>query len=249
MKQTVIKSIAGLALYALLPTAYSATDWYFTYGAGIVRPEVCSVARINNNSGAASPYNMDIYTSTESNTGTFLFEIGKRWDIARANVKALSLGLQYQYFMPTDRGKSITQNSSPDFLNYHYNLDLSANILMLNAKTELLSWKKITPFIKIGAGLSQIIASGYNETAFSGITARTSPAFKRNVNNQFTYQLGAGINWEVNSNFFASINYLYQPLSCFESGRGNGTWSDGKLKFGKTYANSVYLTITQILAS
>ncbi len=41
--------------------------------------------------------------------------------------------------MPTDIGNQIMLYSSPQFLNYQYDLDLEANILLLTAKFELFS--------------------------------------------------------------------------------------------------------------
>lgn len=249
MKRTFIKSITGFALCAILTPVYSGEHWYFTYGVGLVRPEINSNATVNNNSGASSPFNKDIYTSSKSNSTAFLLEIGKYWDIPGIGLKTFSLGAQYQHFMPTDIGKNITQYSSPDFLNYHYSLDLEANILMMNGRVTLFSWKNFSPFINVGAGLSQLITSGYSETALRGVTARTSPDFKRNTNYYFAYQAGAGISWEFNQTFFASINYIYQPLSGIQTDNGDEAWSNRKLDFGNTYASSVFITFTNVFNS
>lgn len=244
MKRTFIKSTIALALYFALPAAYSAPVWYYTFGAGMARPVINTSTLVDNNSGAISPFNNDIYTSNKGNNAAFLLEIGKRWTISDTRLKALSLGLQYQHFFPTDIGHQITQYSSPQFLNYSYDLDLSANILMLNAKVDLFSWKKITPFINVGGGILQLTASGYGETAYSGITARTSPAFQRNENYQLTYQAGAGFSWELNPSSFVSINYLYMPLTKFATKGGAGPWSNRKLDFGDKYAQSIFITFT-----
>lgn len=246
MKRAVIYTIGTLLLLGSLPIAYSAPQWYVTYGAGIVRPNITSQTLVNNNSGATPPYNNDIYTTDESNVPALLLEVGKRWNIQKPGLKSLALGLQYQYYMPTDIGKHVIQYSSPAFFNYLYSLNLEANILLLNAKIELFSWKNLSPFINAGAGILQLTADDYTEYPLPGVTARTSPGFGRHANYRLTYQAGAGLNWEVNKTWSTSINYIYQPLTSFSTGGGKGAWSNRKLNFSNPYANSLFLTINYI---
>ena len=120
---------------------------------------------------------------------------------------------------------------------------------MLNAKAELFSWRKIAPFINIGGGILQLIATNYSETPLPDVTARTSPNFARNANYQFAYQLGAGINWEMNPNSIVSINYMYQPLTRFDTKGGTNAWSNRKLNYGDTAAHSIFITFTHVLGA
>lgn len=245
MKRTFMKLMVNVAAFAILPTAYSAPQWYFTYGAGVARPYIDHSAVVNNNSGAMPPYNNDTYTSHNTNGAALLFELGKRWEISESVLKAFMLGFQYQHILPTNIGKNIYQYSSPEFLNYHYDLDLEANILLLNSKMELFSWKKITPFINVGVGVLQLSASDYAEYAVSNVTPRTSPNFQNNTSYRFTYQLGFGLSWQLSNALQASISYVYQPLANFATKNGVQTWSNRKLSYGDVNANAIFFTVTR----
>lgn len=248
MKRTLIKSVIALAASGFAAVAFSAPQWYATYGVGAVKPGINTHVLVNNNSGASPPYNNDTYTSQNSNAPALLVEIGEKYNMPGNMLEALLLGLQYQHIFATSIGKDIIQYSSPDFLNYHYDLNLEANILLLNGKFDLFTWKQITPFINLGAGVLQFIASDYNEYALSGVTARTSPDYQKNVIYRATYQAGAGFSWHLTNTLIASANYIYRPLSHFETKNGKGTWSDRNLNFGDVNANSVFVTLTTSLA-
>ncbi len=236
----------ALALCLLAPAAYSAPQWYFTFGAGAEVPSLHSSVTVNNNSLAAPPFNEDSYSSQHNVNAAILVEAGKRWAISASGLKAVSLGLQYQYYLSNDIGRQVMQYSSPQYLNYRYRLALAANLLMLNAKLDLFTWKSLTPFISIGAGGVQLMATNYSEYAYSNITARISPAFQENTNYQFTYQAGAGVGWSINQKFMASVNYSYQPLGSFTTKWGRGTWSNRKLDFGNVDAQSVFVAVTYL---
>ncbi len=238
------KSIAALVLCILTQGAYCAPQWYFTFGAGLELPNIPAHTTVNNNSLASPPYNNDTYSSNTNVNAALLLEIGKRWAIPATGLQALSLGLQYQHFLPADLGGRIMQYSSPEFINYRYRLDLEANILLLNAKIELFSWENLSPFINIGAGAAQLKTENYNEYPYQGITARTCANFQDNTSYRLTYQAGAGINWKLNQTMTASINYLYQPLGPFTTKNGEGTWSNRKLNFGNASSQSAFIAIT-----
>jgi opacity protein-like surface antigen len=241
------KSIAALALCVLAQTAYCAPKWYFTLGAGLELPGIRSNTTVNNNSLASPPYNQDLYSTKHSVNAALLLELGKRWAIAATQLQALSLGLQYQYFLPNDVGRQIMQYSSPEFLNYRYKVVLIANILLLNAKFEFFTWKNLTPFLNIGAGAVQLTAGKYSEYAYSGVTARTSPGFRDNTSYHLIYQAGAGLNWMLTQTLTASINYLYRPLGRFTTNNGESTWSDRKLDFDNASAQSAFVTLTYLI--
>jgi opacity protein-like surface antigen len=246
-KRTLTKLIIASVASVMGTAAYSAPQWYLTYGGGIVRPYINSHTLVNNNSGSAPPFNNDTYTSHNSNAPALLLETGKRWEISGSVIKALLIGLQYQHVFATDIGKNIYQYSSPEYLNYTYQLDLEANKLLINSKVELFSWKRFTPFVNLGAGYLQLISSDYNEYALSGVTARTSPNFQNDITYRLTYQVGGGFNWQLNKSLIASINYIYQPLTRFETKGGKGVWSNRKLNFGGVSANSIFITLTTYL--
>lgn len=243
MKRVFVKSIAVILASSFFHTVYAAPQWYLAFGAGFARTELDSKSLIDNNAGASLPYNLDTYTSNNSNGPALLLEIGKRWSIYETRLKALALGLQYQYIFPIDVGNDVFQYSSPDFLNYRYRLNMSANILLLNAKLELFTCQKLTPFINAGVGALQLIANDYSETALPGVTARISPDFNRNATYNLTYQAGAGISWELNKALSVSLNYIYRPLAHFTTKQGKGTWSDEKLDFGDAYAHTLFIMV------
>lgn len=241
------KSLVLLALFALTTSVYAAPQWYLTAGAGFEVPNISSSTTVNNNSLANPPYDVDIYSSVNHGNAALLLEAGQQWTIGKTGMNSLALGLQYQYFLPTNVGRQVMQNSSPDFLNYRYRLNLEANMLLLNAKIELCSWKNFSPFIDVGVGGVQLIAKSYHENAYSGVTARISPAYQDHTSYQFAYQVGAGINWKLKPTLIASISYLYHSFGNFTTNYGTGDWSNSKLDFGHASAQAAYLTMTYMV--
>jgi len=62
-----------------------------------------------------------------------------------------------------------------------------------------------------------------------------------------SYQFGAGVSVELTQALFASINYIYQPLTRFETSGGKEAWSNDRLYLGDAYAHSVFFTFTHVL--
>lgn len=241
------KSLVLLAVYALSTTSYAAPQWFFTAGAGYAVPSINSSTTVNNNSLATPPYNVDLYSSINQGNAALLLEAGQLWAISKPGMHSLALGLQYQYFLPTNVGRRIMQNSLPDFLNYRYRLNVEANVLLLNAKVELCSWKNLSPFIDVGIGGVQLIAKSYHENAYAGVTARISPAYQDRTSYQFTYQVGAGVNWKLKPKLIASISYLYHSFGNYATNHGIGDWSTSKLDFGHASAQAAYITMTYMV--
>lgn len=228
--------------------SFAAPKWYIALGAGYMLPEYSQSVQINNNSGFTPPSNQDIYTADRENNANILAEVGRRWSADKYKLKAVSLGLQYQHMFASDIGNNITQYSNPDFLNYNYHLDFKANLLLLNSNIELFTWNALTPYLSVGAGLIQLIATDYTETALAGVTARTSPDFKREAGYQFAYQLGAGLNYQIRPDTSVALSYLYQHLGKLKTEKGSAAWSDRSLDFGNAYSHTFFVTLSHYLA-
>lgn len=230
-------------LYKDLPPG----NWFVTLGAGIQYPQIDSSTTVNNGSDFPAPNNLDIYTTQASHSGTFFVSAGRRFERESTWIPTYSFGLSYQNLFASDVGRTVTQYSLPEFTNYTYKTYLSSNILLAFAKANLFKYRMISPFINAGIGCAFNRTSDYSEAALPGVTApRTSPAFASKTSGHVAYNLGAGIDIELNKQFIASLSYEYLDLGNVTSGRGANDWSSQALNFGTYRSNQALLSLTYL---
>lgn len=248
MKRNSLRRLPLAMLCMLCSSVSMASDWYYALGMGGAFPSIARQARVNNNSGFPPPNIYDLYSTNISRHVTALGEIGKYYRDWVPHIRGMALGLQYQHMFTDDIGKHIVLYSAPNFFNYHYQLDVSSNLLLVNARFDLINMNQFTPYLGIGAGLEQLVVSGYNEGPEPNVTARTSPDFRRNTEYNFAYQFSAGLSYKLCPDTDLSFTYLYQHIGKVETENGTGSWSDRALGFGNSHVNSFFITLTRAFA-
>lgn len=225
-----------------------ATDdghWFVGGGMGWQWLNTNTVMTVANGSSFASPSDVDRF-SVNMNRSKFLgaLQFGYEWRRPDKWFPAYSLAIRYQHFASSPIGGEITQYSLPQFLNYSYAWGMSVNTLSLYSKIDLVRMRKISPFVGVGLGVAVNNAHGYNESAFSGVTPRISPAYASRMTAQLAFNVGAGLDFYLWSDWMFSVGYDYQTLGSIFSGDGASTWAGTRLDLGGVNANTLLFGAT-----
>ncbi|CEG56214.1 SPOR domain-containing protein [Legionella fallonii] len=230
----------------LIP-AHNTANWFVSVGGGAQFPQFNSNMVVNNNSDFPPPFDVDIYSTSNTSQGIIGVTAGRRWERDSQWFPSYSLGVLYQYFFETNAGGTVMQYSLPEFTNYTYNLNLSSNVVMASAKLNLFDYaQKLSPFVNGGIGGAFNKASGYSEAALPGVTPRITPGFTDNTTNQFAYMVGAGLDYKIKPQLIVSVGYNYVNLGHFSSGLGMQTWSGQSLNLGTYQSNDVFASVSYL---
>ena len=225
----------------------SKNQWFLTVGSGAQFPHEQENAKVANGSDFPPPANVDSYSINQPNASAIiLLSAGHRWTFNQQWMPAFSLGLDYQYLSPYETNGTITQYSNPLFNNYSYQIKTSSNVLLVAAKANVFQLNRFSPYISGGLGGAVNDSYNYNETAFSGVTPRISPAFKHNTNTEFAYHVGAGLDLDLSSSFLISVGYLYQNIGKVVSGNGVTTWSKTSLNLNEAAQNEIIASVSYL---
>lgn len=220
----------------------------FTAGAGQQYPQFNSKMYVNNGSGAAPPFNRDLYTTKQNFQPLVLAALAYR--IKRDNewFSAYSLGLQYQHNFSANVGDKVLQYSDPAFYNYDASWSVASDIFFIVAKLNVFEYSIVSPYLHAGAGFSFNNAGNYSEAVRAGVTApRVNPGFASYTTTNFAYSLGAGVDFQATPKIIISAQYQYQNLGNVKSGNGNAAWSTQSLDLGTYSTNAVLLSLSYLI--
>lgn len=224
------------------------TGWYASVGGGLAFPSFNSNLTIANNSGFPGTFSQDLYTTQNNNQPLFEMSFGHRWERPKLWLPAYSLGFYYQHFFTTNMGGNITQYSSPVYTNYNYNWNVTADVLLVGLKLNLIQYRRLAPYLKAAAGFSYNKSNGYSESPLPGLTdTRVSAGFQANTSTQFAYNAGIGLDFQASGNFIVSAEYQYQNLGTMSLGNGSNAWSGQSLSLGQYHANAFLFSLTYLL--
>ncbi len=198
------------------------------------------------NGSDTPPYDQDYFSvKTPTPQPQIQFNIGYRWHEKREFIPYYSAFFQYRhYFISQIRG-NIYQYSSPEFENYDYQMDHTADLFTLNGKINLFEYKKFLPYLSAGAGVIYNYLNNYREFPLENVTPRTSAGYSSKTNANLALTLGIGIDFKINKNTWATLGYEYLAQGNLFTGPGDTTWSDTHLTFGKNVkTRTVFLNIS-----
>jgi len=252
MRKLGIRLVLCLAFCSLLTTTAFASlatklfhnnNWFVGASLGTARPSIDKSTTVPNGSSQPSPYNVDLYNIDQpgsSNAWSVLF--GYRWLRDSLFFPMYSIALRYQSLHNFTVNGTIEQYSLPNFTNYNYGADVSAQTWTLQAKLDLYKCRLFAPFLSFGVGKALDKFSGYDESAVSGITPRVSPAFASETNTHTTVNAGFGVDYFLNKQFTFSLAYEYDDFGTIRSAEATGNdWYGEKLSFGKLTTDTISL--------
>ncbi|MHB1947709.1 MAG: outer membrane protein [Gammaproteobacteria bacterium] len=222
--------------------------WFFGLGGGAAWTHVGhSSTTVPNGSDTPPPTNVDAYSITNPKVvANMQLMLGYRWHIENlCYLPYLSLYLQYRHNFNANLHGTIEQYSLPDFLNYRYRMNYDSDLITLNGKFDLVEFYHIMPYLAGGLGVIINHLNNYNETAFVGVTPRTSPHFNGISTTNFAGTLGAGLDFILTKNLWLTLGYEHVFVSGhLKSGSGTAAWSGTTLNFGNVRTDNVFLSLT-----
>lgn len=175
-------------------------------GAGATFPNIDS----NNFLTTSTGWPQDRYHYTQAHSSAILSMLGGyTWATYHDWLPYYSLAINYTYAFPAKISGTIEQYSLPEFENYNFHYHLQRQTFLATFKLNLYRWQNISPFLSTGAGLSANRVSGYDEMALTDVTARDNPAYGTNTTINFSYTLGAGLDFITTKNSIVSLEYNY----------------------------------------
>lgn len=214
-------------------------NWYVGMNAGFMQTSMSKkMMTVPNGSSYPPPENVDQYTLKQHHPVMIDVQAGHRWKRNQQWLPAYALALRYQHVFTKNIQGTVTEYSLPEFVNYNYHWGVGADALSLYSKIDLIQYARLMPYVDAGLGFSSTNSRHYSETALSNVTPRFSPDYASKRNSQFTYNLGAGLDFIVTPHILLSAGYEYQSFGKLASGVGQGpNWHAAKLNLGKLNTN------------
>lgn len=230
-----------------------AGNWVISAGLARQWPYYKSHLYINNNSGAEPPSNRDLYSTKRINQPAASLAAGYRFVRDSQWIPSYSLMLSYQHIFSANLGGTVMQYSSPDFTNYTYDWEVSSDVIMAMLKLNLFEVRRFSPYLLAGLGGAANLTNNYNEGALppspgdGAFAPRTNPDFGANSILQLAYRVGAGVDFQINPQFIASLEYQFQDIGSIQSQHGTGSWSTRLLRLGPYRSNGVQFGVTYLI--
>jgi opacity protein-like surface antigen len=227
--------------------SYAANEnsWFVSAGAGKSWLNLSNSSTTVSNGSNTPPYDQDYFTIKNPSPQTQIqLDAGYQWHKDRKFGPYYSAFLRYRHYFATHFNGVVDQYSLPEFENYVYQMQYTANLFTLNGKVDLFEFKRILPYVSAGAGFILNYLDDYNETALANVTPRTSPDYSSNTNIAPAFALGIGIDVRFTDNVWATFGFehLFQGKI---TGKGTGSWSDTRLSFANNAKmNTVFLSIS-----
>lgn len=217
----------------------SSHHWYLGIDVGFMQTIMNNDAMtVPNGSDFPFPENLDHYSLERHQPIMLDVQAGHRWNRSQQWIPSFAVALRYEHVFSKNIQGLVTQYSDPEFTDYSYQWGIEADVISLYSKLDLVRMGPLMPYVDLGVGLSINRSQPYNETALPDITPRYSPNYASKTNYQFTYNLGAGLDFLLSRNFLISAGYSYQSFGKVSSGFGEGpNWGDTQLHFGTFKTN------------
>lgn len=226
----------------------SSSSWFIHAELGSYQPDLPSYITVDNGSNFPQPLNLDRYCLSEHHRAMAGLTLGYGWRKDQPWLTQWRLGLRYQHFFHQDVGQSIRQYSLPLFENYDYQWHLLSDVLSLSGRVNLFEKGRFSPYLQAGLGLAVNQTKTYRERALAGVTPRVSPGFSDNISDQFSYHVGAGIDYAFNQQWHFSLGYEFQDLGRMNSNSGIGLWAGDVLNIRHYQTQALIAGISYNLA-
>jgi opacity protein-like surface antigen len=184
----------------------------------------------------------NLKTGNSYSTPFFFVGIGYRW--AQDNnpwFPSVNMGLQHRYTSPINVfGVSQTPSVDPAPTSYNYRLQQESWLLM--TKADIYKWQRFMPYVALGLGASfnRISQLFVNSSTFANQLGGST-----NLTGDFSYNVGAGVDYEVKDDFWLTLGYFYDNFGKNKVGTvyTNNTFTPvGTLENANLHASSVFLS-------
>lgn len=107
---------------------------------------------------------------------------------------------------------NVWQYQLPQFNNYNFHAPITSTRLMLDAKPSLFTYHHLSPYVVIGAGVGWNTMSYQENVTGAGVDPRSFLSLRNHTNTNFAYDLGAGLNADINKQLTLSLEFIYTNL-------------------------------------
>ena len=202
-------------------------NWYVGESIGAFIPKIAHNIYV----GTGSGWLADRYHSRGiDSVADFSLLGGYRWSRDSEWLPFYSLSARYTSALPAKTRGTLFQFNVLEFNNYHYQYKVQRQNILGVAKVNLYNYHRFMPFITVGLGESINRMKEFSETPLSTIIPRTSPGFRNKSNHEFSYIIGAGIDYLLANNLWMGIEYHYGHYGTIQSGNGVGGFAAEHLK-------------------
>lgn len=228
----------------------TANHYYLNAGLGQAFYQVSG----NNYLGTGAGWPDDFYHTNQINNQPYLAVSAiAAWDRNNEWIPSYGLGLRLMYGARATISGDIEQYSLPTLLNYHYDYGVTLFSTLLLGKATIYNWRGFLPFVLVGAGITNVHTCSYEEQALSGVTPRVSPGFNGDTSYNFTYQLGVGVDYQLNENTIVNVECDYLNYGTISTGHGNdyttltGTNYDNESLSNKLTTATLFVGLTYLI--
>ncbi|MCZ6913119.1 MAG: TonB-dependent receptor [Rickettsia endosymbiont of Ixodes persulcatus] len=202
-------------------------SWFMDVGLGWVFNQKLGSSYLANIDSAADKYNSPKVNQVPMGflSGGYVWSRQAEW------LPFTSLGLEYSYDMSATVKGVIEEFANPGQANFKYKYKITHHNLHLISKANLYRWQNWMPYVSAGAGIVWNRFSGYSEQAISKLPSlRPNPEFTNRTESNFSYSLGAGIDYVFNENLWGGLGYRYDHFGWGKTGDTNAKFLDKSIK-------------------
>lgn len=220
-----------ILVFGLLTNVFAHAHWDLGLGAGV------NFQNVDDVSIATEPFWPNDYYTADNVDANAIFSafVGYRLETDNEFLTAYSLRLNYLYGLSSEVSGNILQYSLPEFNNYDYQYDVQSQALFAQLKIDLYEFANISPFISGGIGAAWNRFSDYSETAKDNITPRVSPDYSNNTQSDFAFILGAGLDYEIDEDWFLLLEYNYADFGGITFGGSDADVTSNIILFSAGY--------------
>lgn len=134
----------------------------------------------------------------------------------------VSLGLEYSYFFPEKAEGSVEDYSEEEDENHMCKYNLTHQTLYLQGKIDVVRWQRWMPYVSAKLGSSWNKFSNFNEQRITDVdSTHENPQFPNNTTKNFSYSLGAGVDYIFTQNLWGSLGYRFDHIGYIQTDASN----------------------------
>lgn len=221
--------------------------WFGNVDIGNAWPYITRDFEVPNLVPIAGGFSFDEYTTNSPANAVFAVMAGYKWLHDCWWFPGLAVGVRYQHYDEDSVEGHIKLSALSQFTNYSYSVDISADLVGIYAKLDLFYIDRFLPYLDAGIGAGFTHTNNYIEVAEANVVPRMSPAFTNHTQNNFAYNVGAGLDFLLTRQLIVSVGYDFQYLGPMRTGNGIGPWSGIFFSLDNYKANEVFAGLTYFL--
>lgn len=158
----------------------------------------------------------------------------------------LQLGVAVAMTSLTSVSGDIWEDADPDFNNYTYAYKLAPFRTTLSAKWLFNGFEHITPYLNAGLGLSFNRSYDYHITPkiFEEVS---SPLYTSNVPVSFAYDVGIGLQKQLNAHIQIGLGYVFSDWGQSSLGRAPKQTANSPLSLSHLYMNQLLVSLNYLI--